>query len=373
MSRGAPAHQGDAMRRDIPLHTLTGVPDAEVSTHPFTTQDGLGLSMLRFRRGETGDAVLLHHGLTASSDSFIMPEHYNLVSFLLDNGFGEVWTLDSRMSNRHAYNLAMHRFTLDDVAVFDHPAAVAVVREHSPDRPLHVIAQCLGSVSFMMSLAAGLVTGISSVVSNSVALTPRVPAWSLAKLAVAPAILEYGLGLPFLNSNWAEDPAFTRGWAISKLTSLVHQECDVPACHMLSFMWGTGWPAMYEHENLLPVTHARVGDLCQAGGVQYDRHIRRMVLAGRAVRYDRKHGTLPEDYLAAAVDITTPVLFTSGDRNRIFGNSNKICHKRMSADAPGRHEFLALPGYGHFDPFIGKHAAVEVFPLMVDFIKRRAV
>jgi lysosomal acid lipase/cholesteryl ester hydrolase len=42
------------MKRGIPLFTLTGVPDADVSTHPFTTDDGLGLSMLRFQRGGSG-------------------------------------------------------------------------------------------------------------------------------------------------------------------------------------------------------------------------------------------------------------------------------------------------------------------------------
>ena len=36
---------------------------------------------------------------------------------------------------------------------------------------------------------------------------------------------------------------------------------------MLSFMWGSGHPAMYEHDNLLPVTHERMADLCSACGI----------------------------------------------------------------------------------------------------------
>ena len=35
---------------------------------------------------------------------------------------------------------------------------------------------------------------------------------------------------------------------------------------MLSFMWGSGHPAMYEHANLLPETHERMGDLCGPAG-----------------------------------------------------------------------------------------------------------
>ena len=36
---------------------------------------------------------------------FIMPEHYNLVSFLLDYGFSDVWSFDWCGSMRHNCNL----------------------------------------------------------------------------------------------------------------------------------------------------------------------------------------------------------------------------------------------------------------------------
>ena len=75
------------MEREIALYTLEGVPDADITTHPFTTADKLGLSMLRFYRGDCDDVVLIIHGLTTSTDMFIMPEHYNLVRYLLDHGF----------------------------------------------------------------------------------------------------------------------------------------------------------------------------------------------------------------------------------------------------------------------------------------------
>ncbi len=71
------------MDREIPLYTLEGVRDADVTTHYFSTQDGLGLSMLRFNRdpgNEAKDSIMIVHGLTTSTDMFVMPEHYNLVS-----------------------------------------------------------------------------------------------------------------------------------------------------------------------------------------------------------------------------------------------------------------------------------------------------
>src|ERR1043166_2419007 len=128
------------MRRRITLFTDRGVPDADVATHRFSTPDKIGLTLQRFSRGACDDVVLIIHGLTTSTDMFIMPEHVNLVRYLLDHGFTDVWCLDFRMSNRHPYNLLPHRYTLDDVALFDHPAAVAMVRQHVGGRRLHVIA-----------------------------------------------------------------------------------------------------------------------------------------------------------------------------------------------------------------------------------------
>jgi len=71
------------MEHEIALYTLEGVKDADISTHYFNTDDKLGLNLLRFHRQSCDDVVLLIHGLTASSDMFIMPEHYNLVQYLL--------------------------------------------------------------------------------------------------------------------------------------------------------------------------------------------------------------------------------------------------------------------------------------------------
>src|SRR5437867_2202248 len=119
----------DHSERVIPLYTHEGVKNAAHETISFNTEDKLGLSFERFTRAETDDVVMIIHGLTTSTDMFIMPEHYNLVSYLLDNGFTDVWSLDFRMSNRHNYNLATHRMTMDDIALFDYPAALQTMRE----------------------------------------------------------------------------------------------------------------------------------------------------------------------------------------------------------------------------------------------------
>jgi lysosomal acid lipase/cholesteryl ester hydrolase len=161
------------MSREIPLYTLAGMTDAKVTTHPFETEDKLDLSMLRFKIAASNDVVMIIHGLTTSSDMFIMPEHENLVQWLHRQGMTDVFTLDFRMSNRHSYNLSQHRYSMDDAALFDHPAAVHKIREIAgEDVRIHVICHCLGSMSFVMSLFARQLD-VTSVISKSVALTPR--------------------------------------------------------------------------------------------------------------------------------------------------------------------------------------------------------
>lgn len=366
------------MERQIPLFTLAGVPDAKISCIPFSTADKLGLTLTRFTREggpPPGDAVLVIHGLTSSTDMFIMPEHYNLVRYLLDHGHPDVWCFDYRMSNRLPYNMHAHRYTMDDIAMFDHPAAIAEMRKYISDRPIHVICHCLGAVSFTMSLFGKAALGVRSVIANSGALTPRVPVWSLAKLIAAPFLVEHVLSQPYLSPSWSEDPGLTVGKVFSRIASLFHPECDVPACHMLSFIWGSGWPALYSHANLLPETHRRGRDLYGATGLHYYRHVRKMVLAGRAVKYDRTNdavAALPDDYLAQAADITTPVLFLTGANNHVFKNSNIVCFERLEAVAPGRHRLQVIPGYGHQDIFMGKTVDEDVFPSFVKFMAAHA-
>ncbi len=367
----------DSTSRDIPLFTLEGVPDAEVTTHYFHTEDGLGLSMLRFQKagGAKGeDAVLIIHGLTTSTDMFIMPEHENLVRYLHSQGYDDVWTIDNRMSNRHPYNLLLHRYNMDDMAMYDYPPALREIRKHTGGKRLHVIAHCLGSASFAMSLYGKQVEGLASVIFNSTALTPRVPRWSRFKLAVSPFAIEYLVGLPYMNPRWSEDPKWTKGRLFSKVVSAIHRECDVPACHMLSTMWGTGFPALYSHENLHEVTHRRGGQLYGCTAVHYYRHVRKMVRAGGAVKMrpgDPKYARLPDDYLADAGDITTPVMFMTGEKNDVFTDSNIYAHRVLNERfGAGNRELQVFKGYGHQDVFMGKSVARDIFPTLVDFMDR---
>jgi cholesterol oxidase len=365
-------------RHDIATYTTEGVANAEITTVPLTTGDNVGLTMTRFTSAPCQDAILLLHGLTTSTDMFIMPEHVNLVSHLLDDGYTDVWSLDWRGSNRHKYNLTPNRYNLDDVALYDIPAAVAEVRRTlGNDARIHVIAHCVGSLTVMMSLSAGLIDGISSVVVNSVGLTPRVPRWSRVKLATAPHLVTWTIRYPIVDRKWSypAGPRLRPGKLLAKAVSLGHRECDEPACHMVSFMYGTGRPGAYRHENLSDVTHRRLGDLFGAVTANYYHHMHKMTKRGVAVAMnptDPRYASLPRNYMNRVAELDLPpILFVTGNHNRVFTDSNIVCYEALNRLDPGNANELAIfEGYGHQDVFMGMNCDRDTFPRFTEFIGR---
>lgn len=362
--------------RSIPAFTLDGVRDARITYHPVSTSDGLGLHLFRFHRADTRNVVLLSHGLTTSTDMFIMPEHRNLVSYLLDNGFTDVWSFDWRGSMRHTWNVFPHRYTLDDVAARDYPAALDVIRAHTaPDVNIHAIVHCVGSLTFFMSLLGGSIDNIASVTSNSVSLIARVPPMSWFKLHAAPFFVEYLLRLPHMNPRWQNLPGPAAGKLLARLVTLLHRECDSPECHMISVMWGQGRPACYEHRNLDPRTHERLGDLFGATSMHYLRHIRKLVDHGFLRSYDggRSHaGAAPGgDYASGIGRLNMPIFFLTGRNNRVFLDSNCRAYSYLAEHGGhDRSRLFIVPDYGHQDIFMGKNADRDVFPHILSFLRQ---
>jgi cholesterol oxidase len=132
---------------------------------------------------------------------------------------------------------------------------------------------------------------------------------------------------------------------------------------------------LYNHENLLDITHRRGGDLYGGTSVNYHRHVRKMVSSNNtAVKYDPSDprlSALPNDYFQYAREIETPVLFVTGERNNVFRDSNLVCHERLQKIAPGRHELRVFPNYGHQDVFMGKDVSKDIFPHFIEYLDRQ--
>lgn len=360
-----------------PVNTTEGVKGCTTELIPINTKDGLTISLQRFKKSESKDVVLLLHGLTTSTDMYIMPETYNLTSYLHDHGLTDVWSLDWRGSGRFTYNLIPNRYTVDHVAKYDIPAAIDHLKQNLPEGTnIHVICHCVGSIGLLSSVAAGYTKGLKSIISNSVSLTPKIPFMSKLKLFFAPAIIEYIFGYPYLSPKMPYMPGPGFGKWIHYMEKLLRKECNEPACHMVSFMWGWGFPAAYLHKNLSPVTHRRLVDLFGGVGVHWYRHLRKMAYKNEALPYKKEDEFFegPSSYLNNLSEVKLPpTLLFSGDKNLIFPGSNKLCTQVINEKFPDQPvQYMEFPEYGHQDVFMGENCYNDIFPSLVKFIKENS-
>ena len=115
--------------------------------------DDAWLRLVRYEGGRRGP-VLLASGFGMSSTSFLLDTvNTNLAEHLVERSY-DVWLFDYRAS----IDLPSSRtaFSLDDVATTDWPQAVAEVRNITGAGSVQALGHCVGSVSLMMALAAGL-------------------------------------------------------------------------------------------------------------------------------------------------------------------------------------------------------------------------
>ncbi|MEU1466834.1 alpha/beta fold hydrolase [Streptomyces sp. NPDC005761] len=344
--------------------------EAVIEEIPFRAGDGIRLGLTRVRAG--GDrarpAVLLLHGHTASSDMFLQPETRNLVDVLLDAGY-EPWLLDWRGSCRLPYNETGRRYTYDDVALHDIPAAVAYIRQRIDGRPLFVVAHCIGALSLSMSMTAGLVPGLAGVVAQGVFLTPKLAARTSLKMTMAGEL--FRSRFDHIPVDFRKVGFWSRYTPLFALASK-GASCPDPTCQILSnSAWGVG-ASLFVHENLSAATHERLAQLLGPAPLWILPHLRRVALARSVVRWhqgDDRYRALPENALDRAGQIDCPVLLVSGSENGMWLDSQKLCHEVLAARQPQLDvRYEEIPGYGHFDTFVGRGAALDVFGHILDFL-----
>ncbi|MFE2322250.1 alpha/beta hydrolase, partial [Streptomyces sp. NPDC059441] len=263
-----------------PLHHR--LDPARVEEIPFRAGDGVRLGLTRVDSGDTDrPAVLLLHGHTASADMFLLPETRNLVDVLLDDGY-EPWLLDWRGSCRLPYNETGQKYTYDDVALYDIPAAVAHIRGRIGDRPLFVIAHCVGSLTLSLSMTAGLVPGLAGVVSQGVFLTPKLAGRTSLRMSLAGELLRSRLDhIPVDIRKAGLWSKYTPLFALASRGA----SCPDPTCQILhNSAWGTG-ASLFVHEHLSEATHHRLAELLGPAPLWILPHLRRIELARTVVRW----------------------------------------------------------------------------------------
>jgi alpha-beta hydrolase superfamily lysophospholipase len=354
-----------------PLHHRLA--PAAVEEIPLRAGDGVRLGLTRIDCGERDrPAVLLLHGHTASADMFLLPETRNLVDVLLDDGY-EPWLLDWRGSCRLPYNETGGRYTYDDVALYDIPAAVSHIRARiGGDRPLFVVAHCIGSLTLSLSMTAGLVPGLAGVVSQGVFLTPKLAGRTSLRMTLAAELLRSRID--HIPVDFRKVGLWSKYTPLFALASR-RANCPDPTCQILhNSAWGTG-ASLFVHDHLTAATHDRLAELLGPAPLWILPHLRRIELARSVVRWhdtDQRYRTLPPNALDAADRIDTPLLLLSGSENGLWLDSQKLCHDVLAHRQPQLDvTYTEIPGYGHLDTFLGRSAALDVFGDILDFLGKR--
>ena len=173
------------------------IPFDRFETHEFPAGDRrvLNLKHLAPAVQNAREPVLLIAG-TGTRANIFNPPTENLLKVLSSKGF-DPWVLNWRSS----IDLPAVKYTLDDAAVLDMPAAVQAVKDHTGADTIKAIIHCQGSCAFMMAITVGLIKDVSLVISNSSALHPVMPWQARFKLPIAVAFLNR-TKVPGINPQW---------------------------------------------------------------------------------------------------------------------------------------------------------------------------
>lgn len=334
---------------------------------PFTAGDGLVLNLINIRSADSfpkRGPVILVHGAGVRANIFRAPWQATIVDALVEAGY-DVWLENWRAS----IDFAPNEWTLDQAALYDHPQAVRKIVAETGQEKIKAIIHCQGSTSFTMSAVAGLVPEVTTIVSNAVSLHPVVSDWSEFKLKVAVPLIS--ALTPYINPHWGVEAPTLVAKAITSLVKLIHHECNSAVCKMVSFTYGSGFPALWQHENLSNFVHDEW--IKQEFGNVPLRFFKQMaccVRRGHLVAVDGLPD-LPSDFAASEPKTDARFALFAGEKNRCFlPESQGKSWRYFNALRPNFHTLHLLPTYSHLDIFMGKNAATEVFPLMVEELNK---
>ena len=355
-ARSSPFEPEAPPRKRRPLRT-----DEPVEVEEVETGDGARIRLTRYRGGEKGP-VIAAHGLGTSSSVFEVDTiDTNLLEYLYLHGY-DVWLLDWRASPELPGSQG--EFTLDDVARYDWPAAVAHVLAATGSPSVQIVADGVGSMAFFAAVLSGL-DRVGSAVSLQLATDMAVPRLGRVTRGFAARARRAGRGTSIEASLERADRIGDRlADSLLRLQPLQKEErCTSRACRRATFVYGL----LYEHEQLNRATHDAVHELVGLPSPSLMRHLLRIARTGSLVSADGEDVYLPNlDRLAF------PIAFLHGAENEVFlPRGTETTYDRLRARfGKELYSYHPIPGYGHVDCLIGRNAVLDVYPLVLAQLER---
>lgn len=316
----------------------------------FSAGDGNAL-LMHHTSGGTRGPIIVTPGTAMTALSYCIDTvPQNLVEFLVAKGF-DIWLVDWRTSPL----LAAHKkpYTLDDVAHYDWPAAVAEVRRRTNSEQVSVLAHCLSSPCFMLSLVRGYMDGkqIESFIASQVALHLHMTPVGALKLKTHMEKLLPSLEM--MHQKPAETTGKMSDFAVSFLSHVLPKSysCDNPVCSRHSATFGD----LIFHSRVNAPTHALMGDLipeCLTAFLQ------------DVAIWARKESILTDEDRRHLDRLQLPISFISGAENRMFvpQSTEQTFNLLCEANGTGNYRRTVYKDFGHLDCYIGEGASTTIWP-----------
>ncbi len=329
-------------------HRALRLPQPEV--HHFTTEDGVGLRLVRYKGGDAGPVIFSHGNGTSNKMALLDTIDTNLAEYLVERGH-DLWLFEWRGSP----DLDHPGYSLYDVAKYDWPAAVRHVVDKSGASQVDCVAFCAGGMTLLIALAAGRLQGlVRSAASLQASLTFTMPWLPRLKSSVRLAELVELLGWRTYRQD-AGNPSWPYRLldGALKLHPTPHGEgCGNPSCQRMVFCYG---PPV-RHANLNDATHARLSGLYGRASVRSVCELAGAVRKGRIAPLDD----------AALDNLRLPLTFIHGEANKLLlpDSSRRLHDMLVARHGPAFYRLAFTPDYSHTDSLAGANAARDVFPVI---------
>jgi cholesterol oxidase len=329
--------------------------------YDYRTPDGLALRLTRYKGGSS-DPVLLSHGMGNPLTWSLDTVEVSMVEFLVAHGY-DVWLQEWRSST--LLSTSRTQFNADQVAEYDHPSAAATVADICGRSDLHVIAHCVGSITWLMSTLAGNVEP-SSLFCSAVGAHPIAPTLTRMKVGMHLGEMLHRFGVEVLTTSSTTNERFLE-WLFDQELRLypipAEEECDQAVCRRVSFIYGNG----VHHVNLNPATHAALHELFGPTNLTMMDHLSAMA---RAEEIQPANGTT--DYLAHLDRLQLPISLASGDRNLVWlpASTKRTFDVLVDQFESELYRRFVYKNYGHQDVFNGALAYKDTFPSVIEHLQR---
>ena len=329
--------------------------DGQGAWHDGQPGPDANLMLTRHRGGPKGP-VLLAPGFGMQAASFATPTiDTTLTEFLGEAGY-DVWLFDYRASI--VLPTCHTSFGIDEVAQEDWPAAVAEVCRVTGAESVQALGHCVGSVTILMALLAGM-EGVRSVVCSQFTVHPH-PGW----LNRTKNMLHVGEALELMRLRGIDDDsaATAPNKALDLLLAALPvprgERCGRPVCRWLNATYGL----THTHDQLNEATHETFDEAFGFANITGLRHLARMNRKGHAVSRSGE-----DIYLPHVDRLAMPILFVQGSLNPIFrpAGTRKTVAWISERHGLGSTTYLELPEYAHLDTMVGRNAVREVYPAIL--------